>query len=60
MIVLERFESMGPWGLSHGKSSLLERQIYSDRIEDLPWLISPNSIEDQILSCKLDGKISGS
>lgn len=58
MIVLERFESMGPWGLSYGKSSLLERQIYSDRIQDLPWLISPNSIEDQILSRKLDGKIS--
>ena len=58
MIILERFESAGPWGLSYGKSSLLERQIYSDRIEDIPWSFSEDSIEDQILSCKLDGKIS--
>ncbi len=58
MIVIEKFQSIGPWGMSHGQRSLLERQVYTNSKYELPWSVSADSLEKQILSRKLDGKIS--
>lgn len=57
MIILEKINSVGPWGFSNNSEALLSRQIYSQKSEDSPWEIQANSIEEQIISGKLDGRI---
>lgn len=57
MIVLEKFSSIGPWGLSYGDQQPLHRQIYASDSVNRPWTPHTSSLEEQLLSGKLDGQI---
>ena len=58
MIVIENIQSVGPWGVSRGLESSLKKQLFTDNLLELPWQYSRKSLEDQILSDQLDGRIN--